>query len=57
MESLAESGGCAALDSKLARALRNIVAWTLGRSINVEQEKLASAEQLGRNGQERYVAA
>ena len=45
-DTLAETEGLATLDSKLASALRKVVAGSLGCSINVEKEKLASAGKM-----------
>ena len=46
LEDLAETDGCATLDSKPANALRKVVTCSLGRSINVEKEKLAANGQM-----------
>ena len=43
---LAETEGFATLDSKLAAALRKLVAGSLGRSMNVDKEKLAASGEL-----------
>ena len=45
-DALAETEGLATLDSKLASALRKLVTGSLGCSINVEKEKLATAGRM-----------